>query len=103
MSKPFSIDIKQDNDLQKITFSGQLIINHIDAIKEEFIESINLTKPLSISVNYPDGIDITFIQLIVAIKKAYNKNGIHINVEGKLHDEALSLIANAGFNNLLKL
>lgn len=103
MSKSFSIDLKQSDEGQEIVFSGELIINHVNAIKEELVGSIDFEKPINIVVNNPVNIDITFIQLVLAIKKAYSNKDINCNLQASLSDDIFNLLANSGFKNLFKL
>ncbi|WP_066630254.1 hypothetical protein [Labilibacter marinus] len=103
MDNPFSIDINRTSDSQSLIISGELIINHIDLIKEQLIEVIDLSKHININVTNPSGIDITFIQVIVAIEATYINNGLNFNMEGTLNEDMFALVANAGFNDLFKL
>ncbi len=103
MSKSFSIDIKQHDNEQEIIFSGELIINHINAIKEELMGLIDFAKPINMRLINPTGIDITFIQIVLAIKKAYQDKGINCKLQGTINEETFNLLANSGFKDLFKL
>lgn len=102
MNKSFSIDIKQHDHGQEIIFSGELVINHVNGIKEELMCSIDFERAINMRVINPASIDITFIQLVLAIKKAYEDNGINCEVQGKLNEDTFNLLANSGFKNLFK-
>ncbi len=103
MDVPFSVDIKNNKDLITILVSGELIINHIQKIKSVFLESLDFSKNLSIKVTNPTSIDITFIQLLCSIKKAFTDKGFEFNLEGTFSEDVYSLVSNAGFNDLFKL
>ncbi|MGQ1785598.1 MULTISPECIES: hypothetical protein [unclassified Saccharicrinis] len=103
MDKPFSVEMKDDSDIQEMIISGDLIINHADTIKEELLKTLDFSKKLHIKVDNPTRIDITFIQLVLAIKMAYKNKRLDFNLEGTFNDEACTLVANAGFNDLFKL
>jgi len=103
MDKPFSIDIKLDGNVQEMIVSGELIINHSDLIKEEMIGLLDYSKNLNIRVTNPSSIDITFIQILLAIKKAYKSNGLNLSIQGTFNEEVFNLVTNAGFKNLFKL
>lgn len=101
MAEVYKIDIKDTGDEKKIVFSGSLIINYIEKIYDEIKETINEMKPLSIEISNPDNIDITFVQLIVSIKKTYSKAGVSLNVDAELKDDIIQLLDNSGLKNEL--
>ena len=103
MDNPFSIDVKNDSDAQLLIVTGELIINHIDNLKDQLIKAIDLSKNLNIKVTNPSSMDITFVQVLLALQASYKNNGLNIDIEGTLNEEVFALIANAGFNNLFKL
>jgi anti-anti-sigma regulatory factor len=100
MDSPFLLDMTQDNDTVKLTFSGDLIINYIDAIKEEVEKSINYSKNLHIQLSNPTSVDITFVQIIFSLKKTFKNKGKSIQIKAELSDEISLLISNAGFKDL---
>ncbi|GAF01826.1 hypothetical protein [Saccharicrinis fermentans] len=103
MEKPFSLEIKHDDNKQEVILSGELIINHADIIKEELMKTIDFSKHLNVKVDNPTGIDITFIQFILSIKLAYENKGLPFNLEGTFSDDMSALVVNAGFRDLFKL
>ncbi len=103
MDEPFSIAIKHDENSQKLIVSGELIINHANIIKKEMIELLDYSKNLNIKVTNPSSIDITFIQIVIAIKRTFVKNKLNFDVEGTFSEEVFNLVTNAGFKDLFKL
>ncbi len=102
MAEPFAIQLVDNADDQAITFSGNLVINHIDKIASKVKEITNTKKSLEIIVDKCEGIDITFIQLIIALQKTWMQNGLEFSVQARIKEEHTRLIENAGFINILK-
>lgn len=103
MDNSFSIDVNHQGDSQNILISGELIINYTDDIKNQLIKSIDFSKKLNIKITNPSSIDVTFIQIILAIKTSYRNSGLSFDINGTLNEEVFALVANAGFKNLFKL
>ena len=97
MDNPFSIDINRINDSQSLIISGELIINHIDLIKNQLVELIDLSKDINIKVTNPSSIDITFIQVIIAIENAYKNKGLSFDIEGTFNEGLLWLSKSRSF------
>jgi hypothetical protein len=64
-------------------------------------EKVNLKKDLEIVVDNPEAIDVTFIQLILALKSTYSKRDENIIISFSLSEELKTLILNSGFYNVL--
>jgi len=103
MDLPFSIEIKKEKDKKLLLITGDLIINYIAKIKESISEKLDDTIGLKIKVTNPSSMDITFIQLVCALKKTFENKSLDFSVEGTFNEEIYSLISNAGFNDLFKL
>ncbi|WP_075603320.1 STAS domain-containing protein [Saccharicrinis aurantiacus] len=101
MDAPFKIDVNKSDTETNIAVSGDLIINHIEKIKEVFDSSIDFSKNLIIDLNGINSIDITFIQLIISLKKSFQSSDNQIVFKNNFNDEVKILLQNAGFNNLL--
>ncbi len=84
-----------------IRFSGQLIINFIESITEVVKERVKTSKNLEIQVDNPDSMDVTFIQLLLALKNTFETAGKEVSVSAELKDELRTLIDNSGFNYVL--
>ncbi len=103
MDKAYSIDVKKDKNSQIVLVSGELIINYIDEIKQQLLDLIDYSKNVNFKVTNPSSMDVTFIQIIFALKTAYNNKGLEFNFEGVLNEEVFALISNAGFDDLFKI
>jgi len=101
MAETFNIDYKKNNNELSIVFSGQLTINSITKITDSVKTNISHPSKIEISVKDVENIDLTFIQLIEAIKNSGRKDGYKVTVSMKLSDDLNSLLENAGFKNLL--
>jgi ABC-type transporter Mla MlaB component len=99
MDSPFMLDMTQDNDTVRLTFSGDLIINYINAINEEVAKFIDYSKNLHIQLSNPTSVDFTFVQIISSLKKTFKSKGKSIQIEAQFSDEISLLISNAGFKD----
>ncbi|WP_282036085.1 STAS domain-containing protein [Saccharicrinis aurantiacus] len=100
MDAPFKIDVNKSDTETNIAVSGDLIINHIEKIKEGLDNSIDFSKNLTLDLNGITSIDITFIQLIISLKKSFQSSAKQIVFKNNFNDEIKTLLQNAGFNNL---
>ncbi|MBI9061153.1 MAG: hypothetical protein JEZ14_04155 [Marinilabiliaceae bacterium] len=98
---PYDIRIVDEEKKVSFRFSGQLIINYIEKIVEEVTRKVNLKKDLEVVVDNPEVIDVTFIQLILALKYTYNKQDQKMTISSSLSEELKILIVNSGFYNVL--
>lgn len=102
MDAPFKIKVNQSDSETGIMVSGDLIINHIEKIKEAFDNAIDTSKDLTLDLNDVTSIDITFIQLVISLKKSFQSSGNQIVFKNNFNDEIMTLLKNAGFNNLFE-
>lgn len=98
---PYEVVCDELPEKMIIRFSGQLIINFIESITASVKEKVNTSKNLEIQVAQPDSIDVTFIQLLEALKNTYQSAGKEVSVSAQLKDELSTLIENSGFNYVL--
>ncbi|MCU4163244.1 hypothetical protein [Carboxylicivirga caseinilyticus] len=98
---PYKVVYSESAEKSVLQFSGQLIINYIENITEIVKEKVSATKDLDIQVDNPDSVDITFIQLVLSIKKTYELAGKEVNITTELKDELKTLIGNSGFSYVL--
>lgn len=99
-NKPYNVIYEELPEQAILKFSGQLIINYIEKIAELVNKKLNTEKDLQIEIDNPESIDITFVQLVLAIKSTLQVNSRKITITGNLKEENLTLIRNAGFNIL---
>jgi hypothetical protein len=98
---PYSISYSKGTTANLIEISGSLVINHIEKIHAELLRTIDLTKNLKITVCQAEAIDITFIQIILALKKQYKLSELELSVVFDLSDDTWNLLNNAGFTKQL--
>jgi len=103
MDNAFSVDVKHDEGQSKMIISGELIINHVNKIRESILEAVNFSNNLDIHITNPSSLDITFIQLMSALKKSIENKGNSCIIEGIFGEDIDGLITNSGFNDLFKL
>nr|WP_321407181.1 hypothetical protein [uncultured Carboxylicivirga sp.] len=98
---PYKVVYNELPEKSVLQFSGQLIINYIENITEIVKEKVSATKDLDIQVDNPDSVDITFIQLVLSIKKTFELAGKEVSITTELKDELKTLIGNSGFSYVL--
>lgn len=102
MTEPFSIQYSVSENLQLLSFSGQLVINHIEKIVGHVKERLDYGKSVEILVEACENMDITFIQFLVALQKTWMQKGLEFSVRSTVKEDLVRLIENAGFINVLK-
>lgn len=98
---PFSINFIKGTTANIVEIGGSLVINHIEKIFSDLSRNVDLTKNLKLVINEVEGIDITFVQLILGLKKEYSLSGKELTIECQLSDDSWALLNNAGFNKQL--
>lgn len=87
----------QNNQLDRLSFSGELSFSHIQYIKDESDGYTSINKPLHIIIKDVEMLDLSFIQFIIALKNLHLENKIELNI----NDEISDLIKVSGFYELL--
>lgn len=104
MPDNFNIEYKQTDGVLNIEFSGQLTIVSIKKVTESVKSQLsNKPEKVIILADNVENIDITFIQLLKAIKNSGSKNGFDVTYSLRLSDDLSSLVRNAGFEKLLEV
>jgi len=98
---PYYMRVVNEQKKVSFCFSGQLIINYIEKIVEEVKKNITLEKDLEVVIDNPEAIDVTFIQLILALKTTYSNRDQKMTISSSLSEELKTLIVNSGFYNVL--
>lgn len=98
---PYSVSYEELPEKCILNFSGQLIINYIENITEQVKKSVSANKDLEINIKNPDSVDVTFIQLLLAIKATFKTSNKEVVIKTELKDELVTLIDNSGFNYVL--
>ncbi|NPD45674.1 MULTISPECIES: hypothetical protein [unclassified Lentimicrobium] len=87
----------ENNQMNQLTFSGELSFGHIQYIKDETDEYTRVNKPLQLIIKDVEMLDLSFIQFIIALKNHHPENKITLNI----NDEILDLIKVSGFYEIL--
>lgn len=104
MPDNFNIEYKQTDGVLNIEYSGQLTIVSIKKVTESVKSQLsNKPEKVVILADNVENIDITFIQLLKAIKNSGSKNGFDVTYSLRLSDDLSSLVRNAGFEKLLEV
>lgn len=102
MAEPFQIRFSKGEEGSTLTFSGQLIINHIDKIVGDVKQQLDQKSSLEVVIEACENIDITFIQFLISLQKTWMQNELEFSVKSEIKPEQMKLIENSGFVNLLK-
>lgn len=96
MSKPYTIAAADKQGTMEVKFSGNLIINHIEKIFEELQELITPETPVNFIIDNPENLDITFVQMVIAVKHLWKEKNSEFHVKSELKDDIKQLLAKAG-------
>lgn len=82
-------------------FEGALTIQHVMEIKQDIEQRINKTSPLHISLKKVTQLDLSFLQLLLALKKNYSSHGLSMQIHMELEQDLRQLIQISGFQQLI--
>lgn len=93
--------LKQDHNEIHLAFRGEFIITHIKRVYEEFQELMNVSeKNVFITLKEIKSLDLTGVQLIVALKKTLESIGKQVILELVYPKEVENLLKINGFYTL---
>lgn len=92
----YSIQHSEKDGVMEVHLSGNLIINHIEKIHAELQGILTMEQPISMFIDDPDNIDITFVQEVISIRKTLFEKGKEFKVNTTLKDDLSQLIEKAG-------
>lgn len=93
----YSVEVKVENGVKHATLKGSMIINHIEKLYEELSELASPEEDLNITVE-ADNIDITYVQLVIAMQKAWAASGKKLNITSNVPEDLEALLAKAGID-----
>lgn len=96
---PYTISLTKGTSFNTLELNGSLIINHIENIYSELKEKIEFSKKHVVELKSVDGIDLTIIQLLLAMKKEFASYGTDFEVKLDLSEEHVQLLKNSGFDS----
>ena len=99
--KNAEINFNNDPDNPKILnigFSGELTISNTRDFRDLIIQKIKNKKGLSITTSNVDGLDLSFYQLLLSLKKTLKEQNKPFNLKLSLPAEEEELLRQAGFD-----
>ena len=100
-AKTYKLSISKNRKNPKqgnIKFEGDLTVKNINEITETISKNIKNFEQLTINVNNVENLDITFIQMLLAIKKSYQLLKINSDIPAHVS----GIIKNSGLNDIFK-
>ena len=70
MSSIYSLEVTEEGGKRQLKFGGDLIINHIDKMAAEVKDALPQPTDVTIVLDNPSNIDMTFIQLALAVRRS---------------------------------
>ena len=101
MSSTYSIAASEKDGKKELKFSGSLIINHIEKITAEVKQHLSPLTNISVIIDNPENIDMTFIQMLISVSNACKAQGKTFEVQTTLKDDLKLLVEKAGLVNIL--
>ncbi len=81
----------------EITIEGELILQNAGELKKLIQKNISGLDSAKIIIKNVDQTDITFIQIIEALKKQFKSHGQKLTIETEYPYDVKNLLTNAGF------
>lgn len=103
MSSVYTLEASADGATKVLKFGGDLVINHIDKMVAQLRQELAEPQDLSVVVADPSNIDMTFIQLVIALKKTAAENGKKFELKTTLKDDLKELVVKAGLDKELNI
>ena len=103
MSSVYSLEITQSDGKKELKFGGDLAINHIDKMAAEVRDALAEPTDVAVSVADPSNIDMTFVQLVIAIRHQAKERGKKFELATSLKDDLKELVVKAGLDKELNI
>lgn len=98
---PYTISYMNGPHSNTFELKGALVINHIENIYSAIQSKLEETKNVEVIVSDVTSIDLTFIQLLLSLKKTLAANQAEFRLSCQLTEDQTQLLKNAGFENQL--
>jgi len=100
MSETYKIttEINQTANQLTIVFEGNLDLKNINNIKDELISVYSSNNNLLLKITNVQTIDLSFIQLLISLKKELLTSKKECSIELNLNDELNNLLSNSGID-----
>ncbi|PLX03622.1 MAG: hypothetical protein C0594_10195 [Marinilabiliales bacterium] len=101
MAANYSVSYRKNRNSKKaqLSFEGNLAINNIEQIRKDVLTRLYEFEELEISVSNVSGIDLSFIQLLLAIQKTFKKG--KVSFDFNIKDEYNTLLDKSGLNKVM--
>ncbi|MBQ3636607.1 MAG: STAS domain-containing protein [Bacteroidales bacterium] len=103
MSSSYGIEVKEEGGKRTVKFTGDLVINHADKMAAELKEKLSPASDLKVEVSDPSNIDMTFIQMVVAMRHACEGAGKKFEIATSIKDDLKQLILKGGFEKEMNI
>ena len=87
-----------DNQRIEITLRGELTVSHIDTIRNEILKLSKGSESVRLNVREITMIDLSFLQLLISLKKSEGEWVKEFSAELKVEEEFNNLITTTGCN-----
>lgn len=103
MSSVYSLEITQADGKKELKFGGDLVINHAEKMAAEVADALAEPANVVLTIDNPGNIDMTFIQLVTAIRHQAQAAGKTFEIHTTLKDDLKELVLKAGLNKELNV
>lgn len=93
-----------ENNLERgvvVLLEGELVLGQIKDVKNELLGAISQHDYLKIILLEVINVDLSFVQLLYAIRKSASLLGKQVSYDIDLPEDLRNLLANAGFNEVV--
>jgi len=93
---------EQDNRLL-LTITGKCTVEHAAALRDALLPATETAKELALDLSGVEGVDITFLQLLLATEQTLAKRGAHLLRSGPLSPAVSEAARISGFDQTPRL
>ena len=91
----------QKKNLQTVRFEGDLSLKNSISLHKK-VKSLKITTDhLNVHLNNVEKMNVTFIQILYALKAKLEGRGVSVEVDSTLSGELKNIIHNTGFRNII--
>lgn len=83
----------------QLLLEGQLVIRNAGIIKKELLSSLNNSQNLELIFKNIIRVDLSFLQLIIALRKSAGNTGKEISLNAASNQQVISAIITSGLEN----
>lgn len=94
----YSVEVSEVDGKKQVRLTGSIIINHIEKVYDELKSQITPNDDVILLVENPENVDITFVQLVLSMKRAWKESGKSLKITTTLPDDLKNLLAKAGIS-----